>query len=244
LVDVGDAYLEVQRRLIDLVNDPGTEVNAPVPTCPGWRVRDVLAHHVGAVVDVSRGQFIDPAMNILDQWQDGAIQRARDDLTARQVKERRGRSVHELVEEWRGATERVLPLLRGDVPVPSSLPPFVALMGLTDLVVHEIDIRTALSLAPAPPTAALSLALRAYSFSLESRIRQLDLPSLVLVIDGDERQLGDKEVGATLRAERDELVCVLAGRRTAEQILGLEWQGDPAPFLTVLPEYGPVKTGE
>jgi hypothetical protein len=66
----------------------------------------------------------------------------------------------------------VLPLLRGEVPVPATLPPFVGFVLVNDLVVHETDIRAALGLPRAPASAALSLALTGYSFSLEARIRQ------------------------------------------------------------------------
>jgi hypothetical protein len=62
----------------------------------------------------------------------------------------------------------------------------------------------------------------------------------VLAYDGKERRLGEGPEGATLTADRHELVRVLAGRRTREQILELAWDGDPAPFVDVLSEYGPV----
>jgi len=62
----------------------------------------------------------------------------------------------------------------------------------------------------------------------------------VLAYDGKERRLGEGPEGATLTADRHELVRVLAGRRTRGQILELAWDGDPTPFVDVLSEYGPV----
>jgi uncharacterized protein (TIGR03083 family) len=246
MADPVDAYIDIQQRLIDAISDPAADVGAPVPSCPGWNVRDVVAHHVGVVVDVARGSLGDIAMDLLDQWRDLDVQRARDTMTARQVDERRDHSVQELTDEWREATKAVAPMMRGEVAPPPSLPPYVGFILVNDLVVHETDIRSALSLARAPASPALSLALAGYSFSLDNRIRQLGTPSLVLAYDGKQRQL-DKQrqleeqmVGATVSADRHELVGVLAGRRTRDQILGLDWEGDPSPFLDILLEYGPV----
>ena len=240
MVDSADAYVEVQHRLIAVISDPATDIGAPVPACPGWSVRDVVAHHVGVVVDVARGNLGDLGMNLLDQWHDPEVQRARDTMTARQVDERRNRPVQELTDEWNHATGVVAPMMRGEVAIPPSLPPFVGYVLINDLVVHETDVRAALALGRAPASPALSLALAGYSFSLESRIRQRGAPSLVLSYDGKERRLGDGESGATVHADRHELVRVMAGRRTRDQILGLEWEGDPAPYLDILSEYGPV----
>jgi hypothetical protein len=64
-----------------------------------------------------------------------------------------------------------------------------------------------------------------------------------LAYDGKQRRLGGgDQLGATISADRYELVRVLAGRRTRERILDMDWDGDPTPFLDVLSEYGPVMT--
>ena len=240
MADIADVYIDVQQRLIDAISDPAADVGAPVPACPGWTARDVLAHHAGVVVDVARGSLGDIAMDLLEQWRDLDVQRARDTLTARQVDERRDHSVPELTDEWLGATRAVTPMLRGEVAPPPSLPPYIGVILVNDLVVHETDIRSALLLPRAPAGPALSLALAGYSFSLENRIRQLGTPALVLAYDGKQHQLGDQRVGATVSADRHELVRVLAGRRTRDQILALDWDGDPNPYLDILSEYGPV----
>lgn len=243
MIDVGDAYLELQGRLIEAVEQPGVDPLTPVAACPGWSVHDVLAHHVGVVAAVAAqdlGGFGELFFDLLEQWRDSEVQRARDAMTARQVEERRRRAVGQLVAEWRVATTDVLPFLRGETPVPPTLPPLVGFVIVNDLVVHDTDIRAALGLPRATDSAALSLALAGYSFSLESRIRTLGLPALVLVYDGKERRIGEDPVGATLAADRHELVRVLAGRRTRQQILALAWTGDPDPYLDVLSEYGPT----
>jgi uncharacterized protein (TIGR03083 family) len=242
MVDIGDAYLEGQDRLIRVVDASGVDVDAGVAACPGWSVHDVLAHHIGVVAAVAAGdlgEFGQLSSGILEQWRDVEVQQMRDALTAQQVEERRDHDIPALVAEWHDATTEVLPLLRGEIPVPSTLPPFFGFILINDLVVHETDIRAALKLPRAPASPALSVALAGYAFSLENRIRVLELPSLVLVYDGKERHLGGGAVGATLVADRHELVRVLAGRRTRAQILELEWSGDPGPYVDILSEYGP-----
>jgi hypothetical protein len=195
---------------------------------------------VAGVAAEDLGEFGRLSSRILDQWRDEEVQRVRDTLTARQVEQRRWHDVPALVSEWRAATTEVLPLLRGEIPVPATLPPVVGSILVNDLIVHETDIRAALGLPRAPASAALSFALAGYAFSLENRIRFLGLPGLVLAYDGKERQLGEEPVGASLAADRHDLVRVLAGRRTRAQIQALTWTGDPGPFLDVLSEYGPA----
>ncbi len=89
-----------------------------------------------------------------------------------------------------------------------------------------------------PDDPALSLALAAYSFGVDYRIRQLGLPALEVRYGDKQRVLGAGEPGATVAASRFELVRVLGGRRSRDQILALEWEGDPSPYLPILPAYG------
>jgi uncharacterized protein (TIGR03083 family) len=242
-MDVGEAYLEVQARLIAAIGEAAIDVRAPVPACPGWTVRDVIAHHVGVVADVARGDFGEfqgRASDLLEQWRDRDVATARDAMTARQVEERRDVEIPALVMEWRTSTLEVLPILNGEVSPPKSTPPFMGFVLVNDVVVHETDIRAAVGLPRAEESAALSLALTAYSFSLAQRIGLLGLPPLLLAYNGKERRLGEGNPGATLTADRHELVRVLAGRRNREQIRSLAWTGDPAPYIDILSEYGPT----
>ena len=244
MLDIADAYAEVQQRLVGVVLDPKTQADTPVPACPAWRVRDVVAHLAGSVVDVTTGHAPElyEGFNLFDQWRDQDVAQARDAITARQVAERQGRAIDSLVDEWRQATEALVPMLRGEQPFPSPFPPYIGGGLVSDLVVHEGGIRAALGLNRAPECAALSLALAGYGFSLENRIRILGLPALVLAYDGKERRLGEGDVGATVRADRYDLVRTLAGHRTRDQILALDWEGEPGPYLDILSEYGPVTT--
>ncbi|MEV7144786.1 maleylpyruvate isomerase family mycothiol-dependent enzyme [Streptomyces tauricus] len=242
--DPAEGYQHVQERLIAVVTDPATALQTRVPACPAWSVHDVLAHHTGYVADIATGNFPEFAegQSILDGWRDDGVARARDAMTARQVTEREDRPLDQLVAEWQKSTPALLELLRGPRP---DAAPFGALTGniaLNDLVVHETDIRAALGLPRAAESPALSTALAGYGMGLGHRIRALGLPALVLSYAGMERTIGDGEPGARLRADRHELLRVMAGRRSREQILALDWDGDPLPYLDVLSEFGPVET--
>ena len=244
MVDMSLAYTEVQQRLCALLEDLGeTRAKILVPACPEWSVRDLLAHHCGLVVDVvseNTPEFFE-RFNLLDQWRDDDVARARDDLSGRQVAERQGRSLESLINEWRAATAAILPIMRGEQSFPNGVPPIFSSVLINDLVVHEGDIRIALGMGQAPAGAALSVALRGYGFSLDYRLKTLGLAPLVLAYDGKTRQLGGEgDPGATVCATRFDLVRTLASRRTAAEILNLDWSGDPDPYVSIMPEYGPV----
>ena len=112
-----------------------------------------------------------------EQWRDRDVARACDEMTAAQVDTRRNDDVPALIAEWRGATEAILPMLRGEAPVPVVLPPTIPFVLIDDLVVHETDIRAAVGLPRAEPSLALSLALIGYASALEQPYPS-DRPSL------------------------------------------------------------------
>ena len=86
--------------------------------------------------------------------------------------------------------------------------------------------------------AATRVALAGYAFGVDYRIRALGLPALQLRYDGKEKSLGEGEPAAALAADSWELLRVLAGRRSRDQIATLDWTGDPEPYLPLLPAYG------
>jgi uncharacterized protein (TIGR03083 family) len=239
--DLGTPYIEIRDRVIEAVSTPGLDLDVGAPACPGWTARDVLAHHIGLISDIAHDhlELMEPFIGRLDeQWRDPDVMAARDLMTGSQVAERRGVDLPILVEEWRAATDAVLPVMRGEVPGPETLPPTIPFILICDLVVHETDIRSALGLPRAERSAAQAIALAAYASTVEQRIGELGLGPLTLAYDGRERVLGDGPSSTTLHSDRHELVRVLAGRRTGDQIRALTWDGDPEPYLGVLSAYG------
>lgn len=235
-MECGPAYAEVQQRLADLMSGLSPEKLATrTISCPAWTVQDVFAHHVGVLADIHAGnlkELGDPT-RLLDQWRDPRIASDRDAMTARQVEERRGRSVAELLDEW----ERVTAVL-ADGPLPGDPTGMLPFVAVNDVVVHEGDIREALGLEPAPEVAATAIALASYGATFDRRLRELQLPAVAFAYAGKTRLFGEGEPEATVSADRTTLVRMLASRLPPDAIRDLDWTGPSGPFLAAIPEYG------
>ena len=240
-MDLADAYAEVQSRLITtVVALDEHQRTLQVPACSAWTVADDVSHLAGGTVDVTTGHAPElNGMSLLEQWRDNSVAIARDALTAREVRERRGRTLESVVEEWQRATATLFPMLRGEVAYPPDTFPFAGNILMNDVVVHEGDIREALGLDAGPEIDATSIALAAYAFSLGHRLRASGLPALGLRYGDKERIVGDGKAAAGVTATRTTLVRMLASRLHAPEIRSLDWEGDPEPYLAVIPEYGP-----
>lgn len=246
MVDVGAAYAEVQQRMSEVVSSlSADQLRLSVPACPDWTVQDLVAHHAAAIAEIATGSLseLGELARLLDQNTDAQVAADRDAMTARQVAERKGRTISEIQEEWNAATARITPMLRGDVPFPDSVGGVGGVIAVNDVVVHEGDLREALGLDRAPEVVATSLALAGYGFSLDYRIRREGLPALAFEYDGKQRVFGEGDHAATVSADRTTLVRMLASRLTADEIQSLSWAGDPAPYLGIIPEYGPAHPG-
>lgn len=240
MADQVQAYAEVQERLAALVLGLDDEALArPVRACPGWSVRDTFAHLVGACVDGLSGSIPElDGVDFLGDWPATLDHLGR--MSDRQVRQNAGVDLSELVDRWRAAVDRGAAALRGEQPFPPPLPPFGAAILVNDVVVHEGDLRQALGLPPAAATRAERFALRNYAVTAELAVGRAGVPAVALRYDGRELVLGDGPPAAALSAEPHDLVRVLASRRSAEQIGAMRWEGDPSPYLELLPSYGPV----
>jgi uncharacterized protein (TIGR03083 family) len=241
LTDLADAYAEVQSRLAATVLALDDQQRGTVLTaCPDWTVADVMAHLAGGVVDVTSGGAQElRGLNLLDQWRDEAVARARDALTGREVLQRRGRTLESVVDEWRRASTLLFAMLRGEAEFPPDSFLFAGNILTNDVVVHEGDVREAIGLDVAPEGHATSAALQAYAFSLDNRLRVTGLPALALRYESKERVVGEGVPTASVTASRTTLVRMLASRLAPDEMCDLDWEGDPRPYLAVIPEYGP-----
>ena len=241
VVDSAAAYAEVQQRLSDVVRSlTDDQLVAPVRACPDWTVQDLVAHHTAVVSELASGSLAElgELSRLLDQNSDRQVARDRDAMTARQVGERRGRSIGDVLDEWAAATDRISPMLRAEIPFPDGVGPIGASIAVNDVVVHEGDLHEALGLPWPPVVIATSLALAGYGFSLDRRIRRSGLPAIAIEYDAKKRVFGDGEPAAVVSSDRTTLVRLLASRMTPDQMLELAWRGDPAPYLDIIPEYG------
>ncbi len=116
-------------RIIELVSAPDASVDAPLAACPGWSVRDVLAHLAGVAQDWAAGRRSAPPT---------------DAQTAAQVARFDGRGLIDILNAWVEAAAEIPRLAREGIAPP-----------LGDIVVHEHDIRDALGRPGARDSAAL-----------------------------------------------------------------------------------------
>ena len=131
-----DSYLATQDRIAGLIVED--EGGVLVPSCPGWRVHDVLAHLAGLCEDWVNHQ--------LDGY-------ASEPWTAAQVARFAQRSCPEILERWADTMgafaalgdDLVTPI--GDDPV-TARPP--SRWAFTDAIIHEADVRGALEVDRVP----------------------------------------------------------------------------------------------
>ena len=117
---VGWHYEAARGRIDALVRPlPPERWEASVPACPGWRVRDVLAHLIGSPEDAAAGRL------------QGA---PTEEQTAEQVARHGDETVPELLDTW----AEVAPFVAETVTAMEMWPAAI------DAVTHEHDLRAAL----------------------------------------------------------------------------------------------------
>ncbi|MER5265805.1 maleylpyruvate isomerase family mycothiol-dependent enzyme [Actinosynnema sp. NPDC002837] len=204
-------YDAARRRIISLVT--GGDPDAPVGACPGWTVRDVVAHLAGGLGDFTERRF--------EGVDDGS-------WGERQVHDRRGRTLGELLVEW----ERNFQIAEGlfDSPMGAVL--------IAEIISHEHDIRTALGQPGERDNVAVRAALTRPLQDLDKRLRAKHLPALRITLEHGDRVVGEGEPAGALRTSSFELLRVLGGRRDDEQVRALDWDTDPGPWLAELSLFG------
>ena len=210
--DYLDAYEQVRERLTLLTqaHDP----DAPVPSCPAWRVRDVIAHLTGLCED-----WVDRRLDgyASQRWTDAQVSRAS------------GETLAWVLERWRRAAARFAQL--EDDPVMG--PP--ARWGFGDAIVHEADIRGAIQASRVPSDAVL-LSLKGSVARWRETLREASAPTLLLrAPDARAWWLGvrDDPMAVVVEAPAYELFRALSGRRSPSQVRTWKWAGSPDPFLDI-----------
>jgi uncharacterized protein (TIGR03083 family) len=199
-------YEATRARIAGLVAAAPPEV--PVPACPGWQVRDLVAHLSGLAEAVAAGEA--PG----------------DDWTAwveTLVAERRAAPLAVLLERW----EAVGPLL----------PPHIdgGAHGLfVDAVVHEHDLRGALDAAGDRGVPEVRATVQLQLDDLGATLKRRGIGALVIDSGPVTWTSHFARSACTLRADPWEATRVLANRRTPEEVGALVVSGDVEPFLGVL----------
>lgn len=203
-------------RVCALVEGASPEaLEAPVPACPDWRVRDLLAHVVGVGRDAVAGEEPDDHP---------------EDWTQGHVDARASMSVDEVVAEWRAAADDIETYVRDVAPRP-----------LADVTIHEQDLRGALDEPGARDTAALAWVRELMAGRLADALASRDLPGPVrLVSPGWTWQSADGSPGVVLEAPAYDLFRALTSRRSAAQLRSWVVDGDVGPYLDSFAVLGPL----
>ena len=227
------AHRDGQQRIVALVASLARErLEARVPATPAWRVRDLIAHMCGVCEDAlahNLPDFSDPKrqpQQALD----------RDDWTQAQVERRRDLPFDELLRQWDRLARRWEEVLALD-PTESGYDETVRSTAAIDVGCHLHDLRHALG-APGDrdaPTTAMAFALGRGWLGL--RLDAVGLPGVRMRSPDREWVVGHHPVGIALAADRFELFRSITGRRSERQLLRMDWDDDPAPYLDVLSPY-------
>lgn len=215
--EYGQAYREARERVSELMTSlSDDELQREVPTCPGWKARDVLAHVVGIAADTADGNI------------EGA---GSDEYTARQIAERKDRSVSDMVAEWNERAPAFEQML-------DTIHPAIAGGIVGDLVTHEQDARGAVGRVGGRDGLAFDLALDSQVRFFGRRIKESKLPTLEVRAGDKTWVAGKEEVSGSVEADAFELLRSLTGRRTHNQVRSFSWSVDPGPYLPIFSMYG------
>jgi len=211
-MDKASAYARVKERVVALVSEGNADTK--VPTCPGWTVKDLIAHQA----DFLEVASTDPKG--FDQ-----------DWGERGVQKRRGASLQDCLDEW---DRRV----KEDTDVFESQ---LAPVAVSDLLAHEQDIRSALAEPGGTDDENIVPSVEMALMFLTKKVESLSLPTLRVVSDEIDHTVGEGEPQATLRASTFELFRTLHGRRAPDQVRELQWEGEPGRWPDEIFIFGPTK---
>ena len=203
-METAEAYQTVRGRMLDLasVADPAT----PVPTCPGWTIKELLSHVTGVAADVLNGNIAEAGT---DPW------------VAAQVAARADHSFEEVTGEWTEAGPQVdeLCVALGDG---------IAQL-IFDTVTHEQDLRRALG-QPGGEDGAVEVALRWAAGAWAGS--ELPTAGTLVIRAGDvEAFRGDGGPVVAIDLRPLDAMQVMTGRRSLTDVRSLAWDGDIEPWL-------------
>ena len=215
-VDCGAIYEDLRQELITLFRSlSDDELATTVPATPDWSVRDVLSHVVGINHDLNRLIF-------------GT--RGDESWTVIHVETRRGRDLEEVITEWDSEAPKFEQGLR-------ELGYEVGSHFVGDLLQHFADVLHALGRPHPANDLRLAVALDFYLMSFEETLNEATSATVEIAVGDEKWVLGSGPIVAALSASRYDAFRALGGRRSAEQIRALDWQGDVDAVLPVISRY-------
>ncbi len=218
-IDQGAIYRGIRVRIAALVRGlPEQTLDCLAPATPEWRIRDLVAHLAGGTADIVAGNLADVAS---------------DDWTSAQVEARRNISIGDVLDEWARCSAIVEPMV-------VEFDPLMRAMLLTDAVTHEHDLRGALGVPGERESDAIAYAFRGVSGGIGRQ--RGDTGALRILHEAGETVVGAGEPTATVETTRFEVVRASVGRRSFDQIVAWDWEGDFQRETMVLARFAPPRT--
>ena len=208
--DLGRLYHDTRERLVLLLSQLDEAALATrVPACPGWLVRDVVAHLCAVNQDVLAGR--QTRINT-------------DAETAAQVARFRNHGMARILAAWQDVAPQFEQFVRARK----------AWTAVIDIASHEQDIRAAVGRPGARDTEVIWHS----SDWLLTRLRP-PVALIVAVEDAQYRAGPPDGTPLRLATSRFEAFRWRMGRRSRAQLAALDWSGDPSPVLDHLTFFGP-----
>lgn len=207
-------YRQSQGRILTLVNNANAEF--PVHACPGWSVRDTVAHLLGTLADFTAGKIEESAS---DDWAAGHIERTKN------------RSVSDLAAEWHVRSNTT----------PGIFERYGALL-VADLVTHEFDIKQAIGNTQGRDLQVVRTVALFYLNALDQAWKEDGVPPLRVLTENTSLDIGGGNPEVSVEMSWWEIGRVVSGRRSVDQVKALAWSGDPDPWLDHLFVFGPRET--
>jgi uncharacterized protein (TIGR03083 family) len=215
-IDVGVAYAAGRERVVGLVAGlPAARATSPVPACPDWQVKDVVAHLSGVCVDILAGRLEGAGTA---RWADAHAEARRD------------RPLDDIVAEWSEAAPRCEAMAADFGPG--------GRQWVFDFSNHEHDIRGALDAPGARDADTGWIALGFIVPGFLSGVVARGLAPLRVVTGSRVWDPDGVEPVETVTADPFEFGRAVSGRRSLAQIRSLDWSTDPEPYLPAF-SFGP-----
>ena len=204
-MEPADIYAASRVRLLELASSlPAASLDVPLHATPPWVLVDGYRHVAGVCADVL----------------DGALEGAgTPEWTAAQLAARSTLTLDEVCSEW----ARRGPDLDERVAAAGRAMAFVAF----DTWTHEQDIRAAAGVMGARDEVATPLAAIALE-SFNGRYTSSGAPTVAVAMGEQPSQLGAGTPTLTLSTSPYEVLRMIFGRRSREQMAAAGWSGDGA----------------
>ncbi|MDH4168528.1 MAG: hypothetical protein OEW42_02970 [Acidimicrobiia bacterium] len=216
---LASTYFDIRDRVVGAaVMMTDQQLAKRVPACPGWTVHGLVTHLASMPMTIVAGDIPDEVMAGEDP----------NPWLARLVEEHADRSICDLARWWASEDEALAEVLRG------------AGLLLADLITHEGDLHGAIGSRAHRNAPEYDAQIDAALAGVQKDISAAGLPPICVCTGTVRRCSADGEPGWTLRTSFWEAHRALNGRRTREELLAIDHDGDPSRYFEILHNHLPL----